>query len=51
MREEQLDMYITTLEFCKEKLEEYPDVNDHIEELKWILCRVYKQSNLDNILL
>jgi len=46
MNERQLDGYLYALDLCASRVapESEPELGDRIEEVKWILQRIYKQS-------
>lgn len=46
MNERQLDGYLYALDLCASRVapEPAPELGDRIEEVKWILQRIYKQS-------
>ncbi|MBD2866361.1 hypothetical protein [Paenibacillus oceani] len=45
MNERQLDGYLYALDLCASRVapESEPELGDRIEEVKWILQRIYKQ--------
>lgn len=46
MNEQQLDGYLNTLDLCASRIvsESESEVSDRIQEVKWILQRIYRQT-------
>lgn len=51
MNEQQLEMYLCALDDCAKQMprDTDPGLMDRLEEMKWILQRIYKQPEPMNI--